>query len=156
MRIKEAAEYIGISVRSLQRNMSEKRIAYTQRRGVSGKMENIFDVAEVERFKTAREAEETKTALIPLTTETALTIRDDAMSQSVALIKEALQLQPSQASAVAVEAKLLLKLDECAAMTGLSRQMLREAIDAKKLKARIIGRAWRVKRSDLDAYIKKL
>ncbi len=57
---------------------------------------------------------------------------------------------------VSVEGKLLLKLDEASALTGLSRHTLRDAIDAKKLKAQIIGRAWRVKRSDLDAYVRKL
>jgi excisionase family DNA binding protein len=34
--------------------------------------------------------------------------------------------------------------------------VLVEAIKAGKLKAKTIGRAWRVKRSDLDGYIKKL
>jgi excisionase family DNA binding protein len=45
---------------------------------------------------------------------------------------------------------------EAAQLSGLSRGHLREAIDAGKLKARIIGRGWRVKRDDLDAYVKKL
>jgi excisionase family DNA binding protein len=39
---------------------------------------------------------------------------------------------------------------------SLQRATLREAIDARKLKAKIIGRAWRVKRVDLDEYIEKL
>jgi excisionase family DNA binding protein len=33
---------------------------------------------------------------------------------------------------------------------------LRRAIGEKKLRARIIGRGWRVKREDLEAYVKKL
>jgi excisionase family DNA binding protein len=49
-----------------------------------------------------------------------------------------------------------LKLDEASLLTGLSRQILRDAIEAKKLKAKIIGRAWRIKREDLDQYLKKL
>lgn len=57
---------------------------------------------------------------------------------------------------VPIESKPLLMLDEARALTGLSRNHLLEAIHAKKLKARVIGRAWRIKRSDLDAYLKKL
>jgi excisionase family DNA binding protein len=44
---------------------------------------------------------------------------------------------------------------EAAQLSGLSRGHLREAIEEKKLKARIIGRGWRVKRADLDAYVAK-
>jgi excisionase family DNA binding protein len=53
-------------------------------------------------------------------------------------------------------AKPLLTLAEASTLTGLSRAVLRDAIESKKLKARIIGRAWRVKRADLDMFIKKL
>lgn len=71
----------------------------------------------------------------------------------VALMKA---LRDSERPSVSIEGKLILKLDEATALTGLSRATLREAIDAGKLKARIIGRAWRVKREDLDAYVRKL
>jgi excisionase family DNA binding protein len=53
-------------------------------------------------------------------------------------------------------AKLTLSLMEASQLSGLSRGHLREAIEEKKLKARIIGRGWRVKRDDLEAYVKKL
>jgi excisionase family DNA binding protein len=38
----------------------------------------------------------------------------------------------------------------------LSRQILREAIQTKKLKAKIIGKAWRIRREDIDLFLKKL
>ncbi len=57
---------------------------------------------------------------------------------------------------IAIENKPLLKLVEAQMLTGLSRDTLIEAINAGKLKARIIGRAWRIKREELDSYIKKL
>jgi excisionase family DNA binding protein len=52
--------------------------------------------------------------------------------------------------------KLMLSIDEAAALAGLSANHVREAIRAGKLKAKIVGRGWRVKRPDLDAYVKKL
>jgi excisionase family DNA binding protein len=53
-------------------------------------------------------------------------------------------------------AKLLLTLAECQTLTGLSRATLREAIEAKRLKGALIGRAWRVRRGDVEDYLKKL
>ena len=57
---------------------------------------------------------------------------------------------------IPVADKLTLSLVEASQLSGLSRGHLREAIEAKKLKARIIGRGWKVKRDDLDLYVKKL
>lgn len=55
-----------------------------------------------------------------------------------------------------IAVKPLLKLEEASALTGLSRQILRESITDGALKASMIGRAWRVKRKDLDRYIETL
>ena len=57
---------------------------------------------------------------------------------------------------MAITDKLTLSLIKASQLSGLSRGHLRQAIEAKKLKARIIGKGWRVKRSDLDAYVQKL
>jgi excisionase family DNA binding protein len=60
------------------------------------------------------------------------------------------------ATAIPVADKLTLSLIEASQLSGLSRGHLRVAITEKKLKARIIGRGFRVKREDLDLYVKKL
>lgn len=52
--------------------------------------------------------------------------------------------------------KLLLTIAEAQALTGLSREFLRDAITQGELKAKVIGKGWRVKRSDLETYIDKL
>ncbi len=57
---------------------------------------------------------------------------------------------------ISVADKLTLSLVEASQLSGLSRNHLRAAIEDKKLKARIIGRGWKVKRDDLDGYVKKL
>jgi excisionase family DNA binding protein len=41
-------------------------------------------------------------------------------------------------------------------LTGLSRATLRDAIEAGDLKAKMIGKAWRVKRGDLEAFVESL
>jgi len=54
---------------------------------------------------------------------------------------------------VPIEVKLLLSIREAQKLTGLSRDRLRQAIQTGGLKAQLIGRGWRVKRSDLERYI---
>jgi excisionase family DNA binding protein len=50
----------------------------------------------------------------------------------------------------------MLTLQEAAALSNLSRAHLRQAIRCGKLKAKIIGRGWRIKRADLDTYVRAL
>ncbi len=73
---------------------------------------------------------------------------------SVAL--EALLERQSQRSSTPAHHKLLLNLTDAQALTGLSRAFLREAINKGTLKAEVIGRSWRIKRTDLETYVKKL
>jgi excisionase family DNA binding protein len=50
----------------------------------------------------------------------------------------------------------MLTLPEASTLSNLSRGHLRDAIRGGRLKAKIIGRGWRVKRADLDLYIRTL
>jgi excisionase family DNA binding protein len=52
--------------------------------------------------------------------------------------------------------KLLLDLKDCRLLTGLSDATLRAAIREGRLAGKIIGRGYKIKRADLDRYIKDL
>jgi hypothetical protein len=52
--------------------------------------------------------------------------------------------------------KLLLDLKDCRVLSGLSDANLRDAIRSGKLAGQIIGRAYRVKRADLDKFVSNL
>lgn len=148
-----AAEKLGISVRSLQRLVQSEKISVTYKRGSSGKQEAIFNADELEKYKEERDTESVKPATITTTNDTALA-RSDA-NQFIELFKEA--IAPKQkALTVEIADKPLLKLDEAAALTGLSRDILRKAINSNKLKGKLIGKAYRIKRADLDSFISKL
>ncbi|HEX8651669.1 MAG TPA: ankyrin repeat domain-containing protein [Pyrinomonadaceae bacterium] len=68
-----------------------------------------------------------------------------------------LQLPAKPAPSIAdIAHKLMLTLAEAAALSNLSRNHLRQAIKTGTLKAQKIGRGWRIKRTDLDAYISAL
>jgi excisionase family DNA binding protein len=152
MNKERAAKSLGISVRSLQRLVQSEKISVTYKRGNSGKQEAIFDADELETYKQERDAESTKPAAMTVS-DTALA-RNDA-NQFLQILRQ-VTTPETKAAGVSIADKPLLKLDEAAALTGLSRDILRKAIDSKKLKGKIIGKSFRIKREDLDEYIKKL
>jgi excisionase family DNA binding protein len=147
-----AAEALGISIRSLQRLVQSEKISVTYKRGESGKQEAIFNANEIEIYKQQRDVESVKPAAATIN-DTALA-RNDA-NQFLQVLRQAITPE-TKAAGVPIADKPLLKLDEAAALTGLSRDTLRQAIDTDELKGRLIGRAFRIKRADLDSYIKKL
>ena len=57
---------------------------------------------------------------------------------------------------VPIHHKLTLSLAEASALSGVSRQRLRAAIKDGTLTAQIIGRGYRVKRTDLEDYVDSL
>jgi excisionase family DNA binding protein len=152
MNKEEAAEELGISVRSLQRLAQSKKISVTYKRGESGKQEAIFNPEEIEKYKQQRDIETVKQA-DATTNDTALARNDT--HQFLEILRNVITPEQKTVS-VAIADKPLLKLDEAAALTGLSRDILRKAIDTKELKGKMIGRAYRIKRDDLDRYITNL
>jgi excisionase family DNA binding protein len=162
----EAADFLGVSVRTLQRHVKNGRIKVTYKHSKSGGTEAVFDKDELSAFKEELDRGEVRAVVVPPQRQAnaiAATPRD--MSQLVALVAATVRetLPALQQPATHVEATLsdlaakpLLKLNEAARLTGLSRDILRAAIEARALKAKIVGRAWRIKQVDLSDYIKRL
>jgi excisionase family DNA binding protein len=154
-----AAKILGVSTRTLQRYTTQGKISVTYRHGKTG-AEADYDESELQRFKKQQEsttyqpaqpaANEQSQALAPIQIPTT-TI---AGAERLAAVLELLQ-QPPNRQSVPIESKLTLSLIEAATLAGLSRHHLLGAIKEKKLKARKIGRGWRMKRADLDSYIQK-
>ena len=55
-----------------------------------------------------------------------------------------------------LQGKMLVTLNEAQIITGLSRDTLMTAIKSGELEARIMGKAYRIKRKELDRYIDDL
>ncbi len=184
MNKQEAANFLEISQRSLERYTAQKRIGHTLK---PGKTRPVLDYErdELERFKEELKAEVHRPAEVRAgeptdkhgtPTNAASSGKElakfgevpGAPAQALELFSTLLQMARAEAAAdvqaqhdtqrpaVDVADKLLLTLAEAQALTGLSRATLRDGIEAGDLKARQIGRAWRVKRSDLESYIAKL
>jgi excisionase family DNA binding protein len=153
---KEAADFLGVTIRSIEAYAAKGKLSTAKAKGTRGDI-TVYDEAELQKLKDERGQvsfiERPEQGEKPRTENLAL-IRPEQSAALAALI-EAVQKSAAPTTADAAN-KLLLKLDEASKLTGLSRAILREAIENKKLKAKIIGRAWRIKRIDLDAYISKL
>ena len=174
MNIKEAAGHLGISVKTLERRIADGDISVAYVPGATGK-QRTFDRAELDRFKQAEADKLVATSYVarprvaPVVSDAsdspAMLQRlngghnSGALFELVAAIEQAtatVSALRADAAAVPLADKLTLSLVEAAQLSGLSRGHLREAITGKKLKARIIGRGWKVKRSDLDKYVSRL
>jgi excisionase family DNA binding protein len=172
MNIKEAAEYLNISVKTLERKIASGDVSVAYVPGATGK-QRTFERAELDRLKDA------ETARAHATTYVARhRVAASAVSSSQALeragggqgieaftmmIADALQANLAQRndhvrtlSPADLAHKLTLTLTEAAALSGLSANHLREAIKAGKLKARIVGKGWKIKPEDLRAYVARL
>ncbi len=174
MNKEQAADFLGCSVRALERYTQQGKLSATY---VKGKTRPTveYDEEELRSFKSELNGKlfPKRPAVEPPGKENlanpahalarfgGIPELGDARQMVAAIVKEsvaaALEARPDIApAAVPVFEKLTLSLMEASQLSGLSRNHLRQAIEEKKLKARIIGRGWRVKREDLDAYVKKL
>jgi len=174
MNKQEAATFLGVSVRTLERLTQQGRVGAGYERGRTRPVP-VYDRAELERVKPELESKmypqrpavrnaasggeigaSGETPANAASSDTALA-RMAEMPAVLDRLRSVMKvMRESEPATVPIADKPLLKLAEVATLTGLSRNHLREAIGEGKLKARIIGRGWRVKRSDLDAYVKKL
>jgi excisionase family DNA binding protein len=163
MNKKEAAEYLGVSTRLVEKYASEDRLGEViYIRGRTGKQAE-YDRTSVEKLKAELDTPDTAIAqhrtpdarLFVGQLVEALERREQANIEALRGLLEGGSDKPRSAS-IRVSEKILLTIDDCRLLTGMSRQLVRQAIEDGKLKGRIIGRAYRVKRDDLDAFIKKL
>jgi len=162
----EAAAYLNVSTRAVERYTAKGKLTPIYEKGRTG-LAPIYDKAQLDELK-AEMSVPPAAQVRPDKPDgrdkgdtagksTALAIPRFSKSESLAEFVAAIEQARMQARPFApLEAKLTLSLSEASALSGLSRNHLRQAIEDKKLKARIIGRGWRVKREDLDAYVKKL
>ena len=158
----EAARILNATARTVERLAKGNKLSVTYEKGATRDVP-MYDEDEVRRL-----AEQPRTAaqpaLAPPAPEPSQAIAtrndngDNRLSQAVAFLiqREHQRMTEPVATISDLAHKLMLSLVEASLVSGLSRNHLRAAIEEKKLKARIIGRGWRVKRSDLEVYVTKL
>ncbi len=147
MNKKEAAELLSISTRQVETHASAGRLGEVKYvRGKTGKQAEYAAEA-VENLK--RMLDSPDTALTA-------TRSPDARLFVAQLVEAMANREEPRGASVRTSEKLLLNLNDCRLLTGLSALNLRDAIKAGTLKAKIIGRGYKIKRADLDEFINNL
>jgi excisionase family DNA binding protein len=144
-----------LSIRSVERYIRIANIRPAVR-GTGRGHQSKYSRADVDNIVTAyrksQEVREAGSQTLTTTRPTTGFVEQLALEQLLLAIKSPVVQQ------VPIAAKLILSLKEASALSGISRDYLVEAIKKRKLKARLdeIGRGYRIKRADLEDYIKKL
>lgn len=165
MNKQEAAEFLGVSMRALERYTQQARISVRYEKGRT-KPTPVYEEEDLKAFKAQLEAPIHRPAVIAedsansrhslaLLSETSTLPNSGAGLERLLTTLESLREHPP-VTVQDIAVKPLLKLDEAQRLTGLSREILREAIKTGTLIGGKLGRAYRVKRKDLDAYVQKL
>jgi excisionase family DNA binding protein len=163
MNKQEAADYLEISVRSLERATQQNRISVRYERGKT-KPTPVYDVAELERFK--REDLE-KTVHKPVVRTMEENSPESANSQlatmtqsgGIEMLAKFLEaMQPGQQPSIAdLAQQLTLTVDEAGRLSRLGKGAIEQAIKDGSLTAHYgRWRGRRIKRSELEAYIEQL
>jgi excisionase family DNA binding protein len=156
----EAAAYLGISTRTLERYTSKGNLQ-VKYEGTNNRPIATYEKEDLDRLKSDLITPLVKPKIedenLPATTS-------DNQSKSLSVVvggrgeelENPLERLVAALSAVRVADKLLLTLPEVQALTGLSRGILKEAIKTGELKAKIIGKSYRCKRGDVENFISKI
>jgi excisionase family DNA binding protein len=165
MNKEEAAEFLGVKPRTIERYTQLNKLTPTYQKGKRGQVA-VYDQAQLEKLKAelsqpiyphrpvVEDGSSDSQALAPTNTVTDFARFVEAVGASIG--SQLIQAQSIHRSIADLAAKLTLTLNEASQLAGLSRNFLLEAIHDKKLKAAKRGRGWNIKRVDLDAYVAKL
>ena len=166
MNKEEAAAFLEIGVRSLERYTTQGRVTAQKVKGKTGPVLD-YSAEELARFKVELQTPPPTSPGAPPTEETALAkvspanlARSAASSAATARSKADRQESAAFIAAQVIQGcavKLMLTVDEAAAFTGTGHKAINDAIKAGVLTAHYgFGRGRRVKRADLEKWIESL
>lgn len=167
MNKKEAADYLGVSTRAVERYTKQGKLSVKYEKGKTRPIAT-YKPDELKKLKDELETPTYQPSVVTATNTDNNEINPVGISPNLEkllfpildvlkkLNDKLAYLEPTAKPIVPVEEKLLLTLKEVQALTGLSEKILRQAIKDEQLKAKIIGKSWRIKRFDLENYIDSL
>ena len=183
---KQAAEYLGVTTRTLERHAKEGKLSVRYEQSQFGEIA-MFDPEELENFREGKQITRIKPTIEPERTEPidrpsnpqsqiarspqtqtelfnpqqpettfSITALIAPLGALFGNLTRAIDNHGSRVSTTELRSKLLLTLDEAQVITGLSREILQEAIKKGELPSKMMGRAYRIKTQDLERYIADL
>ena len=165
----QAAEFLGVTVRTLERYTQEGKIGGRYEKGKTRTV-LVYDSEELRAFKTDLETKTYKPTVDSTPTnpdkdgaELSRFVEGtqqlhllEGLNHLADVLKAIREEQEVDRLTVPIHHKLTLSLAEASALSGISRQRLRAAIKDGTLEAHHIGKGYRVKRTDLEDYVDSL
>lgn len=164
MNKKEAAQYLNLSTRALERAVERGKVHVTYKKDRYGRVA-VYDRSEIRRYKSQienpppqRRSDNPPEPVFPNTPHPVIPVTVPGGSNElifgrvVSLMDDSANVSPS----VPVAEKLTLTLAEAAALSGLPEEFLGQSIRDKKLRSFELDGTERIKRADLDSFIKNL
>lgn len=158
---KEAAELLGIKVRTLELYTKQGKVGVKYIKGRYGK-EARYLRSELEKFASNSQVETHKPTIVKHNPSQGivkpLAIPYEGQEKSVVPIvtEQLIGLSAGVEKAILLKSKILLTLKDASLLTSLSEHNIKQAIHSKELPAKKIGKGWKIKRSDLDFYVENL
>ena len=183
---KEAAEFLGVTTRTLERHIQSGKLSVRYEPSQNGEvalfdpkeLENFREGKATIRIKPTIESEPFLMPKPPQNSQGQITRTPDRselshtqQSESIPLgigtliaplgawlenLTRAIDNHGSRVTTTELRSKLLLTLDEAQTITGLSREILQDAIKNGELPSKIMGKSYRIKQKDLERYIDEL
>lgn len=145
----EAAEFLGVSTKSVERyaTAGKLKVVYIEKKAV-------FDEQEVQQLKEEKEAPVHRALPVPATeTRDTLSVSVAGEERVLSNILQFLQILLEQKKFEQQQTRLTLSLEEAVIYSGFSKRALLGAIKSGALVARKIGGRWRLRRIDLTTFV---
>jgi excisionase family DNA binding protein len=150
----QAAEFLGVSVRALERYTKTRKIGARYEKGRT-KPTPVYDEAELQEFKSKIETATHSPAVIPPDNDNGKKALSP-LSQTTSLVKNPDSLG-HLVTALSILDERMLTVKEAAEVSGISEGALRRDMKAGQLpKYKGYGRGDRVKKSELRTYVQEL
>jgi excisionase family DNA binding protein len=150
----QAAEFLGVSVRALERYTKTRKISARYEKGRT-KPTPVYDEEELREFKSKLETSTHSPAVIPPDNDNG-TKTLSPLSQTTRLVKNPDSLR-HLVTALSILDERMLTVKEAAEVSGISEGALRRDMKAGQLpKYKGYGRGDRVKKSELRTYVQEL
>ncbi len=155
---KATAARLSITKRQVETYASQGRLGeVTYIRGRTGR-QAVFDEAEVERLKLELESPDRPMGMMPRSDAGAASglVAPADRERFIAALEALATQRRGVGFGAYISEKIILTLKDAVALTSLSEDTLYAAIKDGRLSAKKIGKGWKIKRSDLNAFAAKL
>lgn len=160
---KDAAAILGVSERTLQRLTSKKQILVVYQKKYHGGRIAYFPIKDVYRVKEAWEKKE-KLPIVetPVPSPPKIESPRSSVSSQINddeenidnLQKQVVKKSLKEISVIEASVKLILTVQEVSILTHIPEKELRQDLEKGKLRGLWKGHGWKVKRTDLEEYVR--